>query len=254
MATTVVQTLGVLNPYGSEGPASKDADSRLRHQNVAKKSKRGRDRRRGAAADRSTSVGDPSIEPLIVHSVVDATGLRNYIPALKRWILWVWTFSILVLTVSDIDRSLALWLLKLAYEDECHPHVGDCAVNGAQWIWPELYGCLPRAHRSLLGWHKIHIHGEGGPQPYPLLLVVSVWMREHGYHEEADALEISLDAFLRSSEWFHLVWQDVVFYLDETMLRLGVAERGESTKTGMRQGVRLDGSPAQKGQGQKTPG
>ena len=78
-----------------------------------------------------------------------------------------------------------------------------------------------------------------------LLACMEQQMRQQSGSEEADALALALDCYLRSGELFMLRVEDVVFATNphgdkEAMIRLGVAERAESTKTGMRQGVRVD--------------
>jgi len=150
-----------------------------------------------------------------------------------------------VITQADRDLAMAKYINKLAYDDEKHPHQGDCTLHGFCWIWPEAKGQFPRTARSLLGWHKIFIHGEGGPQPMEILVLVEQTMRENGDAEEADAFATGLDGYLRSQEIMALRAEDVkVIFLEDgemdVALRLGVAERGEDTKTGSRQGVRLD--------------
>ena len=70
-------------------------------------------------------------------------------------------------------------------------------------------------------------------------------LKDRGEEEVRDALNLGLDAYLRSSEIFTLLAEDVSITGEGTTdqvvsIRLGVAERNESTKTGMRQGVLID--------------
>ena len=70
-------------------------------------------------------------------------------------------------------------------------------------------------------------------------------LRLAGNVEAADAAELVLDAYLWSAELFGLRASDIGIDADAegeqvAALRLGVAERGERAKTGMRQGVLID--------------
>ena len=69
---------------------------------------------------------------------------------------------------------------ELAHEGEVGPHIGDCVLHGMAWIYPECQGRMPRASRSLLGWHKLHVHGEGQGLPIEILVLVEKEMREAG--------------------------------------------------------------------------
>jgi hypothetical protein len=150
-----------------------------------------------------------------------------------------------MLTIPDWDFAMASWFDHVAYDRELGPKLGDCAISGLKFMWPETEGKMPCSHRCLLGWHKLWIHGEGSPIPLEILAVIEADLRANGYHEEADALVLAQDAYLRSCEWDQLQAEDVIFSStpdgeEEMVLRLGVAERNETTKTGMRQGSRLD--------------
>ncbi|CAK0848009.1 unnamed protein product, partial [Prorocentrum cordatum] len=81
--------------------------------------------------------------------------------------------------------------------------------------------------------------------PLELWAVLDEAMRLAGRVGAADAAEVALDAYLRSAELFALQAADIVVDVGEAgeqivALRLGVTERGERTKTGVRQGVLID--------------
>ena len=119
-------------------------------------------------------------------------------------------------------------------------------MNGFVYIWPEHAHALPRASRCLLGWHRLHIHGEGGPMPQEAIACVEEWLLLKGHVEESFLVALCFDSYLRTGEAFALRVEDVVVLRDasgavlDVTLRIGVAERGKSAKTGMRQGVRVD--------------
>ena len=66
-------------------------------------------------------------------------------------------------------------------------------------------------------------------------------LRQRDQNEEADALAVGLDAYLRSGEIFALRAEDIVDANEGVVaIKLGVPERNERTKTGVRQGVLID--------------
>jgi hypothetical protein len=203
----------------------------------------------GAGAwDRGSSAGPPlgrdSVEKLLVHSVSDTTALRIYLPNVRKFLEWALKEDLPFVTMIDKDHAMSEYLSMKCYDDDVGPAVGDAALNGLMYLFPEYRGCMPRAWRCLLGWHRIHIHGEGSPLPIEILACVSDEMRLAGALDAADALDLAVDCYLRSMEFLNLCAEDVIILRErgavEATLRLGVAERGESAKTGMRQGVRVD--------------
>ena len=67
-------------------------------------------------------------------------------------------------------------------------------------------------------------------------------MRRQGHEESADIVLIMADSYMRQGDWKMIQPEDVTEE-DEgggAAIALGVAERGEATKTGFRQGVRID--------------
>ena len=70
-------------------------------------------------------------------------------------------------------------------------------------------------------------------------------MRAAGSSEAAGAARVAVDAYLRSSEIFSLRAEDVIESQGVVALKLGGVERGERTKTGVRQGVRSPGCGCQ---------
>jgi len=58
--------------------------------------------------------------------------------------------------------------------------------------------------------------------------------------ESADVSNVCQDCYLRAGDWTLVEKEDVVGTENDVAIKLGVAERGESTKTGTRQCVRPD--------------
>ena len=230
-------------------PHHAGADLRLRHHAAGQKAKRTRDIGRGGGAwDRATSAGALPVgdraERLLVHSVADSTASRIYLPNVRKFLEWVAKEDVVVDSLQDKDNAMSAYLCMKCYEQDVGPAAGDAALNGLVYLFPEYRGGLPRAWRCLLAWHRIHIHGEGSPLPLELLACVAEAMRSAQQLDAADGLELAVDCYLRFMEIKNLRSEDIIVLreggLMEVTLRLGVAERGESTKTGMRQGVRVD--------------
>jgi hypothetical protein len=119
-------------------------------------------------------------------------------------------------------------------------------MSGWVYLCPEVQHCLPRAWKCLLAWQRSYIGNEGGPEAEESIGVIMTAMTDLGYLEESRALAVALDGYLRTHDLFQLQVRDVIVTslanttVEEVALKLGVAERGESTKTGPRQGVRID--------------
>jgi hypothetical protein len=188
-----------------------------------------------------------NVEALIARSVKANTSLGRYLPNMNKWLSWVIEHGYKVTTWEDVDEAIAAYLSFKSDEDAVGPHIGDCVVHGMAWMYPESQGKLPRSARCLMGWHKNHIHGEGSAIPIEIIAVVEQRMRQDNNSVEADVVAVSLDCYLRSMEALGLRREDVVVApsvqndgTEELTLRLGVVERKEQTKTGYRQGVRVD--------------
>ncbi len=222
------------------------SEGRLRHH--AALVKMGKSNRRVRAASAGERAPPREREPgirLMPYTVAQKTALNSYLPGVRSFLEYALTWDLPVMTPDDIDRSICLYFDALLDDESGGPHKGDAVVHGMVFLFPELGPHLPRAHRSLRGWHRIYVHGEGGPQPMEIWALVGADLRSHGQHESADALAVALDCYLRASEIFGLRAEDVLI-TDQgrpeqlVSLRLGVIERGERTKTGARQGVLVD--------------
>ena len=236
--------------YPGEGP--RGPNDRLRHHAQAKKAHKTREQRRGQGAweriRSADAVGD--VEPLLVHAVTDKTGLKSYLPWVKKCLDFAEEHNLDFGDWEQRDFAIAKFLCHKAYvDDDVGPQAGDYVLNGMAYVWPESRNNLPRAWRALQGWHRIHIHGEGAPEALELLAVMEETMKERGQLEESEALAVIADCWLRCSEAFALRSEDIVLMkersgpeagVQQAVLRIGVAERGEAAKTGMRQGVRVD--------------
>ena len=241
--------LGEASHPGPGARASQGNDLRLRHHAADVKSKRTRDLRRGPQAWTRAASAEPrlqedSAERLLVHSVADSTALRIYLPNVRKFLGWLQASDVAFVTMEDKDHAMSRYLSIKCYDEDVGPAAGDAALNGLMYLFPEYRGEMPRSWRCLLGWHRVHIHGEGSPLPIELIACIAEAMRKAAQPDAADAVELATDCYLRSMELLALRATDVVILEEkgarQAVVRLGAAERGESAKTGMRQGVRVD--------------
>jgi hypothetical protein len=181
------------------------------------------------------------VERGLCHTVTDETGLDRYLPAVRGFLDFAEARNLMVITWEEKDMAMAAYLGTLMYKKDGGPSAGDLALNGFIYVWPAAGGRLPTSWRIMKGWHKTHVKGEGQPMAYEAAVAVGHTMRGLGFVEEADCLDVALDGYLREQDLFQLRVEDIVEERSglATVL-LGVPERGESTKTGRQQGVRLD--------------
>ena len=110
-------------------------------------------------------------------------------------------------------------------------------------VYVETMRRLPLAHRALQSWERLAVLGEGQPLSWDALLAISQAMLELNHPIAAGSVIISADLYLRQSDWDVIREGDVYLAPDgRVAVLLGVAERGETTKTGTRQGVLADRS------------
>ncbi len=100
---------------------------------------------------------------------------------------------------------------------------------------------MPFARRALKSWERLAVTGEGEAIPWEGLAAIADEGYRMGLDEIADEVLVRADCYLRAQDARQLRGSDVD--IDERLgvvLQLGVPERGESAKTGVRQGVRVD--------------
>ncbi|CAK0870310.1 unnamed protein product, partial [Prorocentrum cordatum] len=182
---------------------------------------------------------------LLPFSVSTKTALGCYVPNVRRFLDFALEVNLPMMSRGEIDDSILCYLDRLVEDEEVGPRRGDFVVHGLAYEWPELSTGLPRSNRALRAWHRLHVAGEGGPQPLELWAVLDEAVRLAESVEAADAAEVAMDAYLRSADLIALQAADIVVDVGEAgeqivALRLGATERGERTDTGARQGVLID--------------
>ena len=181
---------------------------------------------------------------LHAHAVADDTGLKHYVPAVRKFLLWVVDNQLTLGSINSVDRALSDYLVHLCYEDEQGYSSGTVVVNGVAAVFVEVAKRMPETYRALKAWGRMEVQGEGAPAPWEGVAAVAGWMAKMNdakYRQASDICMIAADCYLRKSDWKLIQHEDVVEHPDfGVAILLGVPERGESTKTGTRQGVRPD--------------
>ena len=181
------------------------------------------------------------INRLHAHSVTDKTALSSYVPAARRWLAWCQTFNAPLNGGAEaLDRALADYLAYLCYTENKDISEGRSALWGATCVFLELLDHTPLAQRALKGWERLSVTAEGGPIPWAGIAALINWFRQHGGPEAAAVTLLATDCYLRLGEWDMLQVRDVVDGASGMALLIGNPERGQSAKTGTRQGVRPD--------------
>jgi len=180
---------------------------------------------------------------LLVHTVSDDVGLKQYLPAVRKFLEFAEQEKLNCVTWQQIDSALLRYLGKQCYVDHKHPHQGVLAVNGVCYLYPEAVRELPHAWRATKGWSRFAIVQEGQPVPTQALACMSAYLGGLGDPKAAiaaDCIAIAADGYLREQDLFQLRIQDVVMTNDTAALLLGQSQRGEGCKSGRDQGVVMD--------------
>ena len=185
------------------------------------------------------------INRLHAHATSDTVALSHYVPAVRKWLAWSREFNIPMGSVIEMDRSMADYLAHMCYALGKSLNSGITTLSAAPCIFVELQkGGLPEASRAIVAWRRFDIQGEGAPIPWSGVGAISRWLSEQPDQNAQCASHIvllSADMYLRQSDWCKLIRGDVAASPKYGLaLTLGVPERGESAKTGVRQGVRPD--------------
>ena len=177
---------------------------------------------------------------ILARKITDRVALAQYLPAVRQFMGFVMKHRIGTRGVSGLDRSMLRYVNTCCYVDRLGLEHARLAVFAAEWAYPEA-GRLELSRNALISWKRFAVLGEGQPVPWEGLTAITTRMAEQGHAESADVCEIAADAYLRSSDRI-LIRDTDITDSDEhgASMPLGVGERGESVKTGIREGVRID--------------
>ena len=192
-------------------------------------------------------------DKLLAESVKGSTA-PQYLGATWDLVVFLERYEPHFTTIEEKDIALTTYLGYLCYVEDKNPTIGAFVMNGFVYLYPDLRSRLPNAWRALLSWQKNHHGGEGQPEADEAIGCMIRAMQDMGHHEEADALMLAADGWLREHELFMIRAEDVTIATvntgpnndEDIAIRMGVSERKETTKTGKNQGVRLDWSGVKK--------
>ena len=163
----------------------------------------------------------------------------------KAWLDFVEPKRLRCATWEERDQSLVGFMGFRCYIQDRGPAEGSFLLNGVATVWPGRP--CPRAWRALAAWQRGFVEILGGPIGRESLAVMELLLSERSEteaHVAADMVAVATDGYLRKQDLLQLRCDDVVFGTDEwgeeAVLRLGRSVRGESTKTGRDQTVRMD--------------
>lgn len=174
----------------------------------------------------------------LVHKVKDPTNLQKYIPAVERFLDWCEVHDISLGAYELKDAALARYINFLIYERQSGAHEAANLVAGFMHVYPEFTEhSFPLAHRAMETHRLLRPGGEGEPCPWEAVVVLAESFAREGYPGEALAILLQADCALREMDWEGALVEDLHDDGEQLCLELGVRERGESSKTGVKQGV-----------------
>lgn len=184
---------------------------------------------------------DQNLDRLLAHKVTDRVALHTYIPAVREFLSFCERRNIQLGCVFNIDAACSKYLNVLCYEELQPIEKGKTAVFGVEYAFPECRRKMERSREDLAAWAGFALVGEGQPVVWEAVTGVAQDMASRGDTEGADIAEVAADMYLREADWNLLRPEDITYDPQYGVAaQLGVPERGESTKTGVRQGVRPD--------------
>ena len=183
---------------------------------------------------------------LLVHAVLDETNLHAYLPRVEAFLSWAESRRIPLGRPDPIlmDIALADRMAEQLYIDGEGIAAGANLLSGVVHIWPQLTGHLPCAARALAAWRKVEPAGVGEALCAEVMMVMIARLGAYGGEgrEAADIMLTMFATYCRQQDIFQLRKEDVAVVRDpfKVALHFGVSTRGESTKTGIDQGVLVD--------------
>lgn len=177
---------------------------------------------------------------LHTHATNDKTALERYVPAAREWINWCSDTGYPVATVSERDMATADYLSYLLYEEDEGISHGKLVASAIPDIYPEMRGNMSHTARALQAWGRLEQGGEGEPCTWEEVGAMSQEMLDGGHEEAADLTLLAADGYLRQSDWHLIRREDVHFAQGRVAIVLGDPSRGDTTKTGARQGIIFD--------------
>lgn len=103
---------------------------------------------------------------LICHSIQDTTALSSYMPGVREFLRWaIVNRRRQARTTDDLGELLADFFAHACYVQGRSHDYGSVVFFGLLALFPEFCDRLPRAHRALTAWRRIHAPREGQAIP-----------------------------------------------------------------------------------------
>ena len=144
---------------------------------------------------------------------------------------------------ARMDKLLSLYFNSLFISSKPSLQTANNAFSGVLAFRPELKGHLSLSHRTLKAFEKRRPPRERGPWSDRGVGSIAQQMLDDGEFEASLITCWQFMTFGREQDWKRLRTNDLAFSLDASSspyavaIKLGVQERGESTKTGFNQGI-----------------
>jgi len=178
---------------------------------------------------------------LVVHRVTDDTNLKSYVPAVEAWLLWCQNRGLKLEEYREMDCAAADFLKEQCYQGGRGPQIGSNLMAGIKHVFPELADRpWARASRAQEGYKSLVRGKEGFGNPWEAVISIMEFLAVKGYPSHAICIGLQADGIMREQDWEGLLRKDIYDDGKYTILEFGLLERGEKTKTGAHQGVRVE--------------
>ena len=114
-------------------------------------------------------------------------------------------------------------------------------MNGFGYLYPKQ--ALPFAWQGLTAWERVTVAQMGGAFTLEQLACMEADLSNHPDPKakiSGAMIPVAVDCYCREGDLLSLQCRDVTVVDSDVILHFGQPERGESTKTGRQQGVRVD--------------
>ena len=179
---------------------------------------------------------------LLLGGYADATQKR-YKKAVEKFAIWCIKYDVRPIGSRQVDYHLSRYMLDLWLNDQSKVEA-SCTLYGLDMMIPGIKSELVLSRRSLRGFNRLVPSSPRPPMPWPVAVAMAMWLAGKKKVTFAIALLLSFDCYLRISECFNLVREDIAFGGDP---RLGLSDEHNQrvhvhlhrTKTGNNKGVEV---------------
>ena len=208
------------------------------------KKERSRDLQRGSKAwENAQHLEEGDFQwRLITHTITDRSAHQSYLREVSLFLSWIERTKPPFANNDDVDFALARYESMQCYLEDRHSSAGDHLMNGLAYLYPEM--SFPLGWQSSKGWGRVTVENVGQPIGEESAACMEHRLRQQPCQDaqvSADLMTTCVDTGCREGELLKSRKADYTIGKNEVAIHLGVGNRGESTKTGRFQGVRVDG-------------